>query len=173
MPYSNKTLIANWEEDRVAPVETPNDRKVIRNPEPDLALIIAEGVRSGCGDLLTRIGRRPSRPTGSGFSVTCDYKTTYASEYKKADSASTHKPYSTPKFITDATIAEILYENRRPLPDTEKAISIEGTSTFTEAKNKQPSALTPPSRTPLFRRKSTSITTGNDKRPGTHIWMDA
>lgn len=116
--YGMKTLNANWCEDRIAPAGSLNvtgglDQRQARKYESDIAYI---GERY---DVLNRISRLPFRESYA----TPDDGFREKERTSRADFAPPRSrkefvwhPPAAPRFLTSETIAEVRFEERRPVP---------------------------------------------------------
>lgn len=116
--YGMTTLQGNWCEDRLQPegslsVTGGLEQRKARKYESDIAYV---GERY---DVLSRISRLPNRPSfalpDDGFRERdCTYRTCYAPPRSRTEYV--FHPPAKPRMITSASVPEVAYENRRPLP---------------------------------------------------------
>lgn len=116
--YGLKTLNDNWLEDRLQPAGALSatgclDRKSPRAYETDIAYI---GERY---DVLNRISRMPTRPSyanpDDGFNEKIPTsRADYAHPRSRIDFVA--KPLQKPAFITQETVPEVNFSERRPVP---------------------------------------------------------
>jgi hypothetical protein len=183
MPYSSKTLLNSWMEERTSPAPPLLSEKSPRKLEPGLV-----SITGSTAEPLTRIARLKPRST-SGLIARGEHLAG-SSVYKEDFSPHSERGslnHST-SFVNDGTIVELLYDSRRPLPvqlcerETTEASNWITTSKAFNAKIQDGSSLTAQSKTdiPAGVRKGAVVgnmrhnrkITSNDKRPGQYIFMD-